>query len=419
MIFLLALFLPFLAYAGSGINNSIVSSGGGGNGNATSIQNTAVSSSAPTTTSQCLAYSGTNWAPANCVAMGNSVGSGTSKSLLFVNGTGSLAQDNTNLKFDYSKYQLTVGNKIGLWLDDGTYFFSGDPLLMFDSSNVDFIHYNPTSHYFDFILANGGVMQLTSASALTPWTDGSGSLGVSSKHWGASYIDGITSNSGSISTSDSNGSVTLNNSIPTNGGHGVVCSDKNGGGNACKLEWISTNVNSGFGSNTQVWEVVSNGSEDSVVSPGTLAVGQDFAIVDASANPLGSGTHGAYRLAIEFNTGDWIVNPAYGTRNGLQDGVIKASAHTAPDSLPARNLTLHGGDQSGGSSGDAGDLILRGGVISNSGSGERGDVYLPSVAGTPSDTPHSHSGFVPVRYDTTNHKLCVYDSGWKCSGAFM
>jgi hypothetical protein len=48
-----------------------------------------------------------------------------------------------------------------------------------------------------------------------------------------------------------------------------------------------------------------------------------------------------------------------------------------------------------------------------------GFFYIPTVAGTPTGTPAHLAGdyanAVPMRYDTVNHKICVYDSGWKCT----
>ena len=42
-----------------------------------------------------------------------------------------------------------------------------------------------------------------------------------------------------------------------------------------------------------------------------------------------------------------------------------------------------------------------------------GFVYIPTCAGTPTGTPTSVTGMVPMIYDSTNHKLYVYDGGWK------
>jgi hypothetical protein len=42
-----------------------------------------------------------------------------------------------------------------------------------------------------------------------------------------------------------------------------------------------------------------------------------------------------------------------------------------------------------------------------------GFVYIPTCAGTPTGTPTSVTGMMPMIYDSTNHKLYVYDGGWK------
>lgn len=46
-----------------------------------------------------------------------------------------------------------------------------------------------------------------------------------------------------------------------------------------------------------------------------------------------------------------------------------------------------------------------------------GFPYIPSVAGTPTGVPTARTGFAPIVYDSTNHKLCVYDGGWKSTAA--
>jgi hypothetical protein len=42
-----------------------------------------------------------------------------------------------------------------------------------------------------------------------------------------------------------------------------------------------------------------------------------------------------------------------------------------------------------------------------------GFPYMPSGAGAPTGTPATQSAHVPFFYDTTNHKLWVFDGGWK------
>lgn len=42
-----------------------------------------------------------------------------------------------------------------------------------------------------------------------------------------------------------------------------------------------------------------------------------------------------------------------------------------------------------------------------------GFIYIPTCAGTPTGTPTTFTGRVPLVYDTTNHQFWIYDSGWK------
>jgi hypothetical protein len=42
-----------------------------------------------------------------------------------------------------------------------------------------------------------------------------------------------------------------------------------------------------------------------------------------------------------------------------------------------------------------------------------GFIYIATCAGTPTGVPTSYTGRVPIVYDTTNHKIWVYDTAWK------
>lgn len=47
-----------------------------------------------------------------------------------------------------------------------------------------------------------------------------------------------------------------------------------------------------------------------------------------------------------------------------------------------------------------------------------GFLEIPTCAGTPTGTPTPDTGKVPIVYDTTNHKICVYEGGaWKKTAA--
>ena len=46
-----------------------------------------------------------------------------------------------------------------------------------------------------------------------------------------------------------------------------------------------------------------------------------------------------------------------------------------------------------------------------------GHGYMPTCAGTPTGVPGTIAGFAGFLYDTTAHKLWVYDAGWKATSA--
>ncbi len=46
-----------------------------------------------------------------------------------------------------------------------------------------------------------------------------------------------------------------------------------------------------------------------------------------------------------------------------------------------------------------------------------GFLYIPSCAGTPTGTPTTFTGRIPLVYDSTNDILYVYRSGWKKAAA--
>lgn len=58
-----------------------------------------------------------------------------------------------------------------------------------------------------------------------------------------------------------------------------------------------------------------------------------------------------------------------------------------------------------------GGLVIGGAALATSATD--GFLYVPTCAGAPSGTPTSHTGTVPVVYDTTNNQLCIYNGAWK------
>jgi hypothetical protein len=47
-----------------------------------------------------------------------------------------------------------------------------------------------------------------------------------------------------------------------------------------------------------------------------------------------------------------------------------------------------------------------------------GHIYIQAVAGAPTGVPTGYAGFVPVRYDSSNNYLYVYNGGWKKSTVY-
>ncbi len=64
-----------------------------------------------------------------------------------------------------------------------------------------------------------------------------------------------------------------------------------------------------------------------------------------------------------------------------------------------------------------GDVVLGTAALATNATGG-GWLWIASCAGTPTGVPATlYTGRVPLHYDSTNHKLYVYDSGWKATAA--
>lgn len=58
----------------------------------------------------------------------------------------------------------------------------------------------------------------------------------------------------------------------------------------------------------------------------------------------------------------------------------------------------------------SGSVVVGGAAIATNAT--KGFLYIPTCAGAPSGTPEVHTGTVAMVYDTTNHKLRIYDASW-------
>lgn len=103
------------------------------------------------------------------------------------------------------------------------------------------------------------------------------------------------------------------------------------------------------------------------------------------------------------------------TASSRRSWAIKPAANATNDTIPGIDLILQPGAKTANNA-DGGDLVA--GVGAGNGTGVSGNFFIPAVAGAPSGTPTTRSGYVAMKYDTSNNKLCVYNSGWKCSAAF-
>jgi len=58
----------------------------------------------------------------------------------------------------------------------------------------------------------------------------------------------------------------------------------------------------------------------------------------------------------------------------------------------------------------AGSIVCQGAALATDAT--NGFLYIPTCAGTPNGTPTTQTGTIPIVYDTTNHKLYIYDGSW-------
>jgi hypothetical protein len=65
-----------------------------------------------------------------------------------------------------------------------------------------------------------------------------------------------------------------------------------------------------------------------------------------------------------------------------------------------------------------GDIVVGSAALATNAT--TGFLFIPTSAGTPTGVPTTYTGRVAIEYDTTNHKICVYDPttpSWRCSAA--
>lgn len=117
------------------------------------------------------------------LSIGSTVGSGTSKSILFIDSYGNLAQDNTNFAYDLTTHRFDIGAGIS---------FAGSSLAI-SASNTGRIRYNSSSQQFEqsangsayaaFGGAGGGTQNGSTTANHIPYASGSNILNDTGMTW--------------------------------------------------------------------------------------------------------------------------------------------------------------------------------------------------------------------------------------------
>jgi len=158
----------------------------------------------------------------------------------------------------------------------------------------------------------------------------------------------------------------------------------------------------------------------------TLVVDTTTLVVDASNNNVGIGTAspGSYNsnardLVVRnasSNVGVTLSSTANGTcfigftdsEGTTLNGLIQYD-HNATPGNEVIKFRVNSVD-------DLLTVTAGGSVVCNSGAiatnATVGFLYIPTCAGTPSGTPATFTGRVPMVYDSTNNKLYIYDGSW-------
>lgn len=106
-----------------------------------------------------------------------------------------------------------------------------------------------------------------------------------------------------------------------------------------------------------------------------------------------------------------------GTSGFLPQAVIEAEGESNWSSVAAASSFLRFATSNAGTLVEALRITAKQNVLLAKGAPGTGATdgypYIPSDAGAPTGVPTANAGFAAMKYDTTNHKLWVYDGGWK------
>lgn len=132
----------------------------------------------------------------------------------------------------------------------------------------------------------------------------------------------------------------------------------------------------------------------------------------AAASPVAQtiGFQGS-RSGTDSNVGgaNATINPSIGTGTGtpanlIFNGIVGAASGTGAQTTSAA-ITI-----AGVLSGQVPSIVLGAAAIATNATS--GFLYIASCAGTPTGTPTSYTGRVPMVWDSTNKKFYVYDGAW-------
>lgn len=249
----------------------------------------------------------------------------------------------------------------------------------------------------DFATGNTAMFKARDFKLDTIYNDGTGAIGIRLQNPSNYQIDGSFETDGPAiaiqlgTTGNSYGRIASNfqaNNTGTKGsrvGTGVQLTGTTTG---------TTDTNTGAGEMSLMGSSFNGYSTcvDVDNARNAKVIGGSYAFCDRGVN-VGSGAQGTIvafftrrrtETGSDTTAGNVVVNAGVGTKQIFCDDV-----NAAGDLVPA-----------------AGATTMTSGFVS-----------IPSGAGAPSGVPTTYAGTVPLYYDRTNHKLYIYDSGWKTQSA--
>jgi hypothetical protein len=164
---------------------------------------------------------------------------------------------------------------------------------------------------------------------------------------------------------------------------------------------LDGNIGVGIKPSNQLDLFNSSGGCTMTSKAGTTATGGTISARNSTGVELSMYCYGSAVAGSIFGVNNASLGLIYSGQTNLVIGVDGSGA----------NIHLATGSTVKAKIPNAGGLVV--GVAAIATNATDGFLYIPSCAGTPTGTPSTQTGTVPMVYDTTNHKLYIYDSGWK------